>query len=419
MQSFNHVAGGFAFTGLLASFADLNIFERFDTMAVVWVAAVLPDVDHTKSLIGKTCYPLAKWLQTNYGHRTVTHSLWFFLAVVFVIRVTDAIFHLYYTLPVALSLGSHLIFDMCTKQGIPVFYPFSKRPAVLPANPKLRLSAGDFRSEAILFVLFCCLNVFSYPLMAQGFWARYNRGFATFDHLESEMRRKPGTYGIEIVRPEGDTVIGPMVELKPSQVVIWQNSRFVVLERSQVKLLNFLRSRTQRQTRTVNLFQISPDSLNVWLTKPVVHVEAQSTQDLYYFDGPLMKQGKQLTIDYPNGARFRQIAVDNRETEAQLQLLEGGYKEEQRQYARKMGEFSELKAELSHELTRKAMNDYDEGERRQRVIVLTEKVAQFVQPDPPNEETYQVHRDLLEMKLRENQHLNATLLVWEVKKHRN
>ncbi|MVM42249.1 hypothetical protein GO730_38785 [Spirosoma sp. HMF3257] len=82
MQSFNHVSGGFAFTGIFASFADVNVFERFDTMAVVWIAAVLPDIDHTKSLIGKGSLGLASWLQRNYGHRTVTHSIFFYLAVV-------------------------------------------------------------------------------------------------------------------------------------------------------------------------------------------------------------------------------------------------------------------------------------------------------------------------------------------------
>ncbi|MVM42250.1 hypothetical protein GO730_38790 [Spirosoma sp. HMF3257] len=114
----------------------------------------------------------------------------------------DNLFHVQFTLPIALALGSHLIFDMCTKQGIPLLYPFSRRPFVLPANPKLRLSANDFRSEAIVFLVFCCLNVFSYPLMAQGFWARYNRGFSTFEHLSREIKRKPGDYGLELIRPE-------------------------------------------------------------------------------------------------------------------------------------------------------------------------------------------------------------------------
>lgn len=156
-------------TGLFCSFADVNIFDSFDTMAVVWIAAVLPDIDHTKSISGKVVYPLASWLQKKYGHRTVTHSIFFYLAVVIITKSIDNLWHLHFTLPVALALGSHLIFDMCTKQGIPLLYPFSRRPFVLPANPKLRLSVNDFRSEAIVFVVFCCLNVFSYPLMAQGF----------------------------------------------------------------------------------------------------------------------------------------------------------------------------------------------------------------------------------------------------------
>jgi inner membrane protein len=82
MQGFNHIAGGYAFTGLFCSFADLNIFDSPITLAVVGVASLLPDVDHTKSLIGKSVFPLASWLSRNYGHRTVTHSIFFFTAVV-------------------------------------------------------------------------------------------------------------------------------------------------------------------------------------------------------------------------------------------------------------------------------------------------------------------------------------------------
>ncbi|QJW92492.1 metal-dependent hydrolase (plasmid) [Spirosoma taeanense] len=420
MQSFNHVAGGFAFTGILASFADVNIFADADVMAVVWVAAVLPDIDHTKSISGKVVYPLAHWLQIKYGHRTVTHSIFFYIAVVVIVQAADNLFHLHYTLPVALALGSHLIFDMCTRQGIPLFYPFSRRPAVLPANPKLRLSASDYRSEAIVFLLFCCLNVFSYPLMAAGFWNKYNRAFATFDHLESEVRRKPGDYELRLLTPEQDTVTATLVEQKPAELVVYRQSQFRKFDTQQSRLIDFRRLPTHHQFVTINLINVSCDSLNTYMKLPVVKVTAQAdSNELFYFEGPIMKKGLNLTIDYPNEARFQQLAIDNRQTEFQLKMLIAQYNVEKAQYNQKLSELKMLRVALHNETTRTGVNDYDEGVRRERIKEYTKQISEFVNPLPPSTEIYHVQRAMLEMKLRENAHLNATILIWQAQANQN
>lgn len=423
MQSFNHVAGGFAFTGIFASFADVNIFERFDMMAVVWVAAVLPDIDHTKSLSGKVVYPLAKWLQTKYGHRTITHSIFFYLAVIVVTKGFDNLFHQQFTLPVALALGSHLIFDMCTKQGIPIFYPFSRRPAVLPANPKLRLSANDFRSEAILFGVFCCLNVFSYPLMAQGFWARYNQGFATYDHLSREVKRKPGDYVITVLDfAKDDTIAGLLVEQKADELILFHEKKrqFVHVETGTHRLLNFIRRRHyQHELVAVNLINVSTDSLNRYMALPVVKVTVQSEQEIYYAEGPIIKKGKELSADYPNGARFQQVAVDNSSTKLELRKLELKQAAEGMQYAAKVAELKQLKQDLYDQRVRTQLSDYEEGKRRTLIRELNEKIAAFEPPERVNEELYRVERLMLEHKLQETSSLNAYLLIWTAYRVKN
>lgn len=141
MQGFNHIAGGLCFTGIFASFHDVNIFEKPEYLGVTIAFSLLPDVDHTRSIVGKIFYPLAKWLSIKFGHRTITHSLLFYLITLLSVRGFELLYlgHLNYTILVAYALASHLVFDMCTRQGIPLFYPFSTRPCVLPANPSMRL----------------------------------------------------------------------------------------------------------------------------------------------------------------------------------------------------------------------------------------------------------------------------------------
>ncbi len=423
MQNFNHVAGGFAFTGIFASFAEVNIFERFDTMAVVWIAAVLPDIDHTKSIIGKTCYPVAKWLQTRYGHRTITHSLWFFVAVVALSKGFDNLFHQHFTLPVALALGSHLIFDMCTKEGIPIFYPFSRRSAVLPANRNLRLSTNDFRSEAILFGVFCCLNVFSYPLMAAGFWSKYNKSFATWDHFEREVKRKPGDYEARFLIGESDTVTAIIVEQKASELITWRKEngefRFVRYDPARCRLIDFRRLATRHHLQTINLLRVSVDSLNRYMKQPVVKITVQSEQPVYYFEGAIMKKGNELTADYPNGPHFEQVAIDNAQTGLELRQLDLEYKAALARNGVKLAELAQYRADLSDHTRRSGLSDYEEGKRRDLIRELKAKIDTYVLPEPVDGELYRVHKQMLEHRLQQTAYLNATLLLWQVQSGRN
>jgi inner membrane protein len=74
MTAPNHITGGIVFTGLFCSFFSINIFAN-PIYFSNYFRFLLPDIDHTKSWIGKSVYPIAKWLSRNYGHRTITHSI--------------------------------------------------------------------------------------------------------------------------------------------------------------------------------------------------------------------------------------------------------------------------------------------------------------------------------------------------------
>ena len=75
MTAPNHIVGGITITGIAGGFLGINILESPYYLVAIVFAAQLPDIDHTKSLIGLTFYPIAKYLNRSYGHRTITHSL--------------------------------------------------------------------------------------------------------------------------------------------------------------------------------------------------------------------------------------------------------------------------------------------------------------------------------------------------------
>ena len=146
MTAANHIVGGVAITGISCSFWDVNIFADVSYLTVVIFTSLLPDIDHPKSIMGRVFFPIAKWLDKNYGHRTITHSLTLFLPLLLLCRLAGGLFmgeeSSSYLLIFGFAYLSHLILDMLTVHGVPLFYPFLRNPCVMPANPNFRLEAA-------------------------------------------------------------------------------------------------------------------------------------------------------------------------------------------------------------------------------------------------------------------------------------
>lgn len=190
MTAPNHITGGIVFTGLFCSLFSLNIFGNPLYISITILGCLLPDIDHTKSLIGKLFFPFAKYLSIKFGHRTITHSIFFLVTIVLISVFTDKIFFENYNITIILffSIFSHLLFDMLTIQGIPLFYPIYKNPCVLPANPDLRIRTGNLKQEGIILFIFSMMTIFMQDLFANGFWSTLNKSFGSISHIHKESK---------------------------------------------------------------------------------------------------------------------------------------------------------------------------------------------------------------------------------------
>lgn len=133
----------------------------------------------------------------------------------------------------------------------------------------------------------------------------------------------------------------------------------------------------------------------------------------------MMNDETRLPDNHPTRIRFTMLAVDTHQITHQLQALTARYNADCRRYAAELATVDDLSTELAHEQSRLSGNDYDEGERRQRVLVLTAQVAQLIAPEPPNEAEYRVQRSMLELNLRESAHATTSLLVWQARSEQN
>lgn len=97
------------------------------------LAALLPDIDHPGSVIGSRVRPVSVLMEFFSGHRTITHTIWFCLAVGLLAGFAGRMVAVTFTglnfdpLPIAVVavLGSmtHLVLDCLTKSGVRPFAP--------------------------------------------------------------------------------------------------------------------------------------------------------------------------------------------------------------------------------------------------------------------------------------------------------
>jgi len=90
-------------------------------LAILCIAAALPDIDTPKSKVGKKVGIFSKIINITLGHRGVMHSLYFpaallVLAILLGFPLIGYAFAFGYTI--------HLLSDMLTKDGVHLLYPF-------------------------------------------------------------------------------------------------------------------------------------------------------------------------------------------------------------------------------------------------------------------------------------------------------
>ena len=79
MMAITHAVISAAGTSLILSSASPM------TLGLAILGSQLPDLDSSSSIIGQIFFPLSHWLEDNFPHRSVTHSL---LATLFLSAIT-------------------------------------------------------------------------------------------------------------------------------------------------------------------------------------------------------------------------------------------------------------------------------------------------------------------------------------------
>lgn len=120
MTGKTHIIAGLAvgeavqyFTG---QYTDAPLF-----LGACVVGAMLPDICHTGSKIGRKLPFISHFIRLLFGHRTVTHSLIFMILIGWALSFITSAPWIHYGL--LLGIGSHLLLDAATTRGILLLWP--------------------------------------------------------------------------------------------------------------------------------------------------------------------------------------------------------------------------------------------------------------------------------------------------------
>lgn len=390
MTAPNHLTGGIVFTGLFCSFFSVNIFANPIFITATLFGSLLPDIDHTKSWIGKAFYPVAKWLSVNYGHRTITHSIFFLIGICVLSIFLEKNFRADYSVSIILffSVLSHLIFDMVTLQGIPLFYPFYKNPCVLPANPEMRIRSGNIRQEGVILFIFCFLTFFMQDLFANGFWSTINNNFNDVKHQIKEYKKSPNVlnidydYNIYQTKYKGK---GTYIQASESEIYILSEDKVLALKKDtpglKIKLLKTTKTNHKIHENKIEITDFTEEQLNnLMKRKFIANATIYSSFATSLINNPLELK-KKFEIENKYNLAFKSHIQDTilsnklksiAELELKLKSEENQLINDNKNYYLSLDELQQEKNKLQSKLS-----NYELNEIKKNIIELENKISNY------------------------------------------
>ncbi len=187
-----HMTIALAGTTIVTGSADASV------LLLAAIGSQIPDLDTTKSWVGKAFYPLARYIEERYPHRSMTHSIVLSLAIA--VLSLPALFIYGWQLWAAMPVG-HLLscFSDCfTKLGCQFFYPINKDIWVGGLNPQNRVETGKSGEYAVLATAVCIFCIAFYLASDGGVEAWAKRVLLPTNQTAVELLRQENQKAIAI-----------------------------------------------------------------------------------------------------------------------------------------------------------------------------------------------------------------------------
>jgi len=130
---------------------------EYANAAACGIGALLPDLDHPQSALGRVFFFLSHPLNTRFGHRGVIHGLILWGPVM----IAGLILQSPLTLWLALGALSHITIDAYNVSGVRALEPFTQKPIVC-FKRDWRITTGSVKELVLLGVLILLIFAMNY-----------------------------------------------------------------------------------------------------------------------------------------------------------------------------------------------------------------------------------------------------------------
>lgn len=150
MTGKTHIIAGIAAGEAVQYFTDLYPNDPIFLGACV-LGAIVPDICHSGSKIGRKLPFLSRVIRLLFGHRTVTHSFFFIILLGFLLSffsVSEGI-----RSGLLIGVASHLVLDAATARGIALLWPIKLKVRL----PFYTHTGGAAENVFMMIITLACL----------------------------------------------------------------------------------------------------------------------------------------------------------------------------------------------------------------------------------------------------------------------
>ncbi len=239
---------------LIVACADAGLYASIAAA----IGALIPDIDHPQSSIGRLLWFVSFPVNNRFGHRGVVHSLSLWSIPLIIGLVSGS------TVLQWVSIGciSHCVLDTMNKSGVRLFEPFSSTIVVCPANSNYRISTASVNEIVVFMVITGLVFLMGYGNSIGGIRKLVNRMIHSSQITQEEYVRA----GYELCYAKGDfrwregliekdvkwLVVG--TEDSGNILVYWNGSRLVKTRHGEFIKSELIQTKQQWTTQKINGF---------------------------------------------------------------------------------------------------------------------------------------------------------------------
>ncbi len=163
MNGHTHIVIGMSAGIVLAANLDADTAATLAVVAAAGLGALVPDIDTPNSLISRKLWPLSLLARPFLKHRGFTHGLLAYFLVNFAIllAVGLGVPNVLWGFPA--GWATHLIADLCTKDGLRLLWPRKRDFRVLPRRFAIRTGSLGEAIIALVFFVWVLYQGFGIP----------------------------------------------------------------------------------------------------------------------------------------------------------------------------------------------------------------------------------------------------------------